>query len=412
MPETRTGLAATVLARAGHSADATGQSLRARVDRRRAQLAAGGLGAGDLHRVPPRRDGQELVEALACWSLDALPWMSPGETTAPDPRGLPDRAAVVQETSGSTGRGRLVVRSADSLLVEAAGYGAGLDLRPGECVRVPVPTVHSFGWGVALAALLAGGDLDARPLARPSSVAADVDAGRSAVLAVTPASAALLVETAPSGPVRPRVVLVGAGVVTPGLADALRERFGVAVTCGYGSTETGGTFLGPEGIGSPVPGVQVVAPAPGTTGELVLRLAAPPLGYVDEPHDPAADWRTGDIVERPRSGPLRFGERRAGPVRLNGRFVETDPIVLAARAVSGVTDVAVLVTPHPGRPGVEVLTLVTAAPTSAGEDVRRAVAALGGRQVVPQVRVVERLPRTVLGKIDRAALERLVSDDA
>lgn len=412
MPESRTALAAAVLDGPADLRAPSGEPLAARVDRRCEELAAGGLRAGQVQRVRPGRDGQELVDALACWRLDAVAWMSPGDATDPPARPVPTQAAVLQETSGSTGRGRLVARSADSLLVEAAGYAAGLDLRAGERVRVPVPVVHSFGWGVALAALLADCVVDARPLARPAGVTADVDSGACSVLALTPASASLLVETPRTGPARPRVLLIGAGVVSPGLAQAVRERFGVEATRGYGSTETGGTFLGETGIGSPVAGVEVVAPAPGATGELVLRLAAPPLGYVDDPHDPAALWRTGDVVERAGSGPFRFAARRSGPVRVNGRFVEVEPFVVAAKAVAGVDDVVVLVAPHPARPGVEVLTLVTEAPGADRGEVRRAVADLGGRHVVPRVRVVDRLPRTALGKVDRAALEQLVADDA
>lgn len=409
MPDPRSALAAEVLARGGDTA--TGAPLADLVRRRADQLAAGGAHgtSGRLHRIEPRPDGQELVDVLACWSLGAVAWLSSGGAPEPDPDLVPDTAAVLQETSGSTGTSRGVVRSADSLVVEAAGYQAGLDLRAGERVRVPVPTTHSFGCGVALAGLLAGCSIDARPMVRPRGVAGDLDGGRVDLLAVTPSAAALVARTARTGPHRPRAVLVGAGAVPDDLDSALLERFGVRAVRGYGSTETGGTFLGTDGIGRPVAGVEVLAPDLGAQGELVLRLAAPVLGYVGQDAPASTDWRTGDIVDRSPDGTVRWLRRRSGPVRLNGRFVDPAPLLAAVADVAGVEEATVVVTRRPGWTGVEDLTVVTAGATVDPDAVRRALAAHGDRDLVVQLRALDALPRSVLGKLDRPALERWVA---
>lgn len=425
MPRLRSSLADEVLATTAAVASSAGASasLADLVHHSVRELREAGAASGSTVRVRPRSDGLELVKALACWRIGAVPWMSSGTSDTDDRSDIEvidegtaavmgQHVAVLHETSGSTGRPQLVMRSADSLVAEARGYRSGLGLVPGEGVRVAVPTTHSFGWGVSMAALQAGCRLDARPFAKPTSVAADVDQGRAAVLAVTPPGASLLARTQRTGTHRPRAFLIGAGAVSPRLEDAIAARFGVPSTRGYGSTETGGILIGHHGIGSPIEGLDVVAPAPGETGELVVRSSAGVLGYVGEARDPGADWHTGDVVERPASGPLRFVARHTGAVRLNGRYVDTLPIAAAVAGVRGVEDVAFVVTPRDNRPGIEDLVVVAAGRGVSSEEVWSAAQGEGAGESCPRVQVLESLPRTAIGKVDRAALEGIVVSNA
>ena len=237
-------------------------------------LRQAGVGAGDLVLLAGLDSDALLAAAIACWSLGAVPWISPRTLEAEAPpddasfvvtrdgaveRGkatagpVDELLAVVHETSGSTAAPKPTLRSVDSVRTEHLGYRMGLDLAAADTVRVPLRVAHSLGWGVAVSALLSGCRVDVRPFASPSRVAADLDQGSATVVALTPSLARLLVGTSRRGERSPRAALVGAGAVSAELDRAFAQRFGVPITRGYGSTETGGIFIGPDGLGRPIP---------------------------------------------------------------------------------------------------------------------------------------------------------------
>ncbi|MFJ9038969.1 AMP-binding protein [Streptomyces sp. NPDC102406] len=401
-------------------------------------LPRAGVRPGDIVVLDGLHGRDLIVAALAVWQSDAVPLPVPpqvpeaGAAEAAGARGdgwegacritrtlsvLPattalrdDRlatTAVLHLSSGSTDRPKVVRRGVASVFQDAEGYRQGLGLRPDDRVAVPVPLAHSFGWGVTVAALLAGCDVDVTPLVRAGTLARKADAGTVSVLAVTPPVARLLVETRRTGSARPRAAMAGAGPVPAELDAAFRDRFGVPLLRGYGSTETGGTFFGDRGIGRPVPGIDVLAPSPGERGELVLRSAAPVEGRLDDERGPLSEWHTGDIVRHDSDGCLYFEERARGPLRLNGTFIKADLTQRLLRRVHGVRDVFLLVLPREDMPEFEDFFAVVEGGAPAADLTAALTAALAGAEAevpVPRVLVCERLPRTTVGKPDRQAL--------
>ncbi|MBB1158670.1 AMP-binding protein [Amycolatopsis dendrobii] len=363
-----------------------------------------------------------VLAALAVWECDAVP--APVGTGVPvqlaacarlsgdgtvRPRGdasvVADLSstAVLHLTSGSTDRPKVVRRGADSVWCEADGYCDGLAWRADDRVAVPLPLAHSLGWGVAMSALLSGVSVDATPLVRAESLARRADAGLVSMLALTAPVARLLVATRRQGAAALRAAVVGAGPVTDDLATAFRDRFDVFLTRGYGSTETGGTFLGARHLGRPMSGVDIVEPAVGERGELVLRLPAPVEGYLGG-HGSTRLWRTGDLVDW-AGGEVRFVARRLANLRLNGRFLDTEQVDRMLRRNAEVTDVYPLVLPRADTPEIEdFYVFVEGGP--AEDELRNSLDGCPGP--LPRIVRCNRIPRTTLGKPDRSALIALV----
>ncbi|MEV6726330.1 AMP-binding protein [Streptomyces xanthochromogenes] len=435
MSESRRQLAGAVLTGGGRLDGHNSEATVACVNRCARRYEKAGIGDGDLVLLTDLAPDSLLVAVIACWSLGAAAWVSPRpreevhtepatfvvtaeQTPVPTvkwrgkPTGLlPEALALVHETSGSTGDTKLARRSVDSLLAECAGYRNGLQLVAADTVRIPVPVAHSFGSGVALSALLSGCRIDVRPIFTPAGVAADLDYGKVTKLAVTPALLNLLVQTRRRGESRPRVILAGAGLVSDGLDAECVTRFGVRVTRGYGSSETGGILIGPQGLGRPIPSVEIVQPDAGARGELVVRTATPVLGYVHEAIRTSLRWSTGDIVERDAAGQVWFLERKAGALRTNGRFVDTGPVHAVLSAVEGVDEVTFVVLPRAGRAEFEDVFAVVAGQRINRESVEEALRATATDGFAPRLRIFDELPRTDIGKLDRPALTERIRRD-
>ncbi|WP_232665727.1 amino acid adenylation domain-containing protein [Pseudonocardia sp. TRM90224] len=149
--------------------------------------------------------------------------------------------------------------------------------------------------------------------------------------------------------------------------------------------------------------------APGVVGELYVGGAALARGYYRQPGltaarfvaDPAGTgerlYRTGDLVRRAADGELEFVGRADDQVKIRGFRVEPGEVEAALSAVSGVSAAAVAV--HRNRLVGYVVGAVD------GTTVRAQVAdVLPGHMVPTPVVVVDALPRTPSGKVDRRAL--------
>ncbi|RQR40634.1 hypothetical protein DIE22_05075 [Burkholderia sp. Bp9142] len=382
--------------------------------------------AADVVALEGLSAAETLMAMVAAWRVEAIPFPVPhgmpipycdfvvtaGPRVAPG-NGMPDHRGLAQTamlhlTSGSTAHPRVVRRSVASVLIEAAGYERGLCLRRSDAVRVPVPVTHSFGSGVAVSSLLCGCHVLVDPVRIPSRLAAEVDAGGISTLVLTPPLARLVTETRPLGPPRLVTALVGAGTMTDELSRRFRERFGISPTFGYGSTETGGTFIGLAGIGNPIDAIDIVEPAPGSAGELVLRLPSPLSGYVGETPPSNREWRTGDLVDRTIGGVVHYVGRKAGPLRVNGRFVDIAPYEAALSALPDVQAVAFLALPGIVRPEIEELYAVAESRNLVAGQVIAVLDPLARSGVACRAFIVEQLPRNEVGKLDRRELVRMI----
>ncbi|WP_022868551.1 AMP-binding protein [Schaalia vaccimaxillae] len=336
-----------------------------------------------------------------------------------------DGIDLIVPTSGSSaGVPRLVGLSIDALIASARASEAALD-GPGRWI-LALPTHHIAGVMVLLRAAVAGTnpqfvdtsngfnpadmlpaingatqDVDTPSYTSlvPTQLAACLDAGDEVVAALTRLSA----------------VLVGGSAIDADLLTSARER-GINVVTTYGMTETCG---GCVYDGFALPGVTVRAVD--RDGRSRIAISGPTLmtRYL-EGESPTFDedgrrWLlTGDVGSIRASGQLVV-EGRADDVIVSGGLSISPQQVRAPIVASGeVTDAWVIGTPDEKWGQVVTAVVVTTPPTNAdemdalGTRVREAAASVVGRVQAPRrVVVVDALPMTDLGKVERAATMEL-----
>lgn len=177
-------------------------------------------------------------------------------------------------------------------------------------------------------------------------------------------------------------------------------------------------------IGGPAPGANLyvldrhgdLMPR-GAVGELYVGGERVARGYLGRPEltdqvfvrDPFADersrmYRTGDWVRWNENGALSFLGRRDQIVKVRGFRVDLGAVESSIRSLEGVADAAVLVAPS----GSTLEAFVVADGDLTVESLRARLAELLPPAMVPSLlHLVDQLPRTSRGKLDRDALNAL-----
>ncbi|QMU77048.1 amino acid adenylation domain-containing protein [Streptacidiphilus sp. PB12-B1b] len=378
------------------------------------------------------------VDGLTAVDVWDPSWTAAQEPPVEPPAADPGRLAYVAFTSGSTGapKGVCVPHRAVIRLVCGAGY---VRFGPGERVLRLSPLAFDASTLELWGALLNGATLEVYPEALPSptELGTFLLERRVTVAWLTAGLFRLLVEFAPDSLASLRQLLTGGDVVPHDhAARALARHPGLRITNGYGPTEnttftTTHTVTGPEQIdgplpiGTPVPGTRVyVLDAagrrlpPGAVGELYTGGAGLADGYLGDeaetarrfgrfsPDVPERLYRTGDLVRWDAEGRLCFLGRTDDQVKLRGYRIEPGAIGEALAAHPGVQDA--LVFAH----GADSASkrLVAAVVPAAGARVEPAGLRASLERQLPAYMVptlwtlVERLPVTPNGKVDRRAL--------
>jgi benzoate-CoA ligase len=200
---------------------------------------------------------------------------------------------------------------------------------------------------------------------------------------------------------------------------AVERELGLRLVNGLGCSEASNLYLSerpgtgrPGSVGVPVPGFDLrVTP----DGELLVRGASVMAGYRDDPAASARALRdgwlhTGDLVRREPDGRYAFLGRRGDRFKAGGSWVDPRGVAAVLREEPGVVDAGVVGASD--RQGVVRVAAVLAAPSaSAGlaeRAGRRCAAELAPHERPRTILVVDELPVTGSGKLDRGALRRLV----
>ncbi|MFJ4714303.1 amino acid adenylation domain-containing protein [Streptomyces sp. NPDC088785] len=363
------------------------------------------------------------------------------ETDEPDgPEAVgasPDDPAYVIYTSGSTGTPKGVLVTQRNLAARVAWMTGGYGLGPADRVLHSASLSFDTSAEEIFPALAAGAVLVTAPAgtALPDQLAEPYAAGITVLDLSTPYWHQLVadLDTTP-WPAALRLVILGGDQVLGARVDAWRARFGdgVRLVNSYGPTETTviattATLTGTGSadrppIGRPIGGTTVAvldphggAVPPGTPGELVIGGPGVTAGYLGRPGrtarsfvpDPdgppgARRYRTGDLVRSRPDGQLEFLGRIDQQVKVRGFRVEPGEVESALRALPGVGEAVV------GARGDRLVAHVAAAPDRPAphpDDVRAALSAVLPAHLVPHpVVVLDRLPLTAHGKVDRSAL--------
>ncbi|SHN31623.1 non-ribosomal peptide synthetase [Rhizobacter sp. OV335] len=361
----------------------------------------------------------------------------------PEPVLLPDQAAYLIYTSGSTGAPKGVVVSHGALANYAQSMLARLAL-PGEALNFAmVSTVAAdLGHTTLFGALCSGGSLlmlDPAAAFDPDAFADAMQRHRIDVLKIVPSHLKGLLNAARPQDVLPAHTLVlGGEVADAALIAAVRTlRPGLRIVNHYGPTETCVGMLmhvaaetdAALPLGRPIGGMSAFAlddalepVQPGIAGELYVGGPGVARGYQGQPGLTASRfvaspfkpgerlYRTGDRVRQRSDGALVFLGRSDDQLKIRGFRVEPGELQARMREMDGVADAAVL--PGESEAGATVLWAYVVPRVGAVLDaatLRLALqASLPGWLVPEAIVVLDAMPLTANGKIDRKALPRPV----
>ncbi|MDN0200181.1 amino acid adenylation domain-containing protein [Streptomyces sp. S.PNR 29] len=356
-----------------------------------------------------------------------------GGPVGDDERTVPLRAgnaAYVIYTSGSTGRPKGVAvphHGLRNLVVEnTRRYAMDADTRVLQLVSPSFDVAMADIWPV----LCAGGRLVLAPprLALSGEELTDLVRTRRITHAAIPPT---FLSQMPCDHLPDLRVLITGGEALP---EELRRRWTAdrAMYNQYGVTEAAvistvgriGDHDGPPPIGRPVANTHVyvlderLRPVPaGVAGELYVAGAGLARGYLGRAGLSAGRfvacpygsgermYRTGDVVRWTGDGELVFVGRADDQMKIRGHRIEPGEIEAALAGCPGVRQAAVII--REDRPGDRRLVGYVAADeqTVDGRTIRDTVAGLLPEYMVPAaVVVLDTLPRTANGKVDRAAL--------
>ncbi|MEW1626075.1 amino acid adenylation domain-containing protein [Streptomyces sp. NPDC089173] len=344
----------------------------------------------------------------------------------------PANAAYLIYTSGSTGRPKGVLVSHRGIAALVAQQQDGLALRARERVLLfASPSFDASVWELATALLTGASAVtaDADELLPGPALARTVARHGVTALLLPPSSLAVLPEDAlPDG-----VTLVVGGEACPPDLVA-RWSAGRRMVNAYGPTEAtvmatmsrplSGRTAPP--MGGPVAGARVhvldasLRPVPvGAAGELYLAGHGLARGYlrrsgltaerfVADPFGPPGTrmYRSGDLARRTADGGLEYLGRADEQVKVRGFRIEPGEIEAVLAAEPSVAQTVVVVREDtPGSPRLVAYVAPAAAGPLDPAALRDRVAAVLPEHMVPAaVVVLDRLPVTPSGKLDRAAL--------
>jgi amino acid adenylation domain-containing protein len=355
--------------------------------------------------------------------------------------------AYILYTSGSTGTPKGVMHTHRSALAFARVAAATYGFRPDDRLSNHAPLHFDLSTMDYFSSALAGATTVIIPEAHtrmPASYASLIESERLTVLYTVPLALTHLLS---HGALEKRdlssvrwILFGGEPFPTRHLRALMTAIPSARFSNVYGPTEVNGVTYwivppslpdddAPIPIGHPYENVEVrivdandTLVVEGEVGELLVRTPTMMRGYWGRPDlDARAFWRkqvyghledvyhrTGDLVLRRHDGLLEFHGRIDRQVKARGYRIELDEVEAVMGAHDAVESAAAFTTPaDDGSLRIEGVVKLREGHTLTAEALRSHLAASLPRYAIPErLEIVEAMPRTSSGKIDRLALAR------
>lgn len=344
--------------------------------------------------------------------------------------GLHPDLALLLGTSGSTGKSRFVRLPAAALDANARSIAEFLGLRADDRAALILPFHYSYGLSVVNSHLAAGASIHlAARRAGDAGFAAEMREARCTNIAGVPYTYELLDQTGFRESDLPelRFMTVAGGRIDPGLAERFRRHLSAAgkrLFLMYGQTEATAriAYVPPESLAGNLDSIGIAIPGgalrlldeqgtpverAGEVGELAYRGANVMMGYAESRDDLARgheidELRTGDVAVRDAHGFYRIVGRKKRFSKIGGLRINHAAIEHALAAAGATAAVA-------GDDRRLIAAIVP--PFSRARVMGTILAASGLTALHVELREVDALPRLGSGKIDHAAVNRLIEAD-
>ena len=398
-------------------------------------------------------DGHDTVDATPL-PIDAIldPWpvAMPVTTSARDDAGSLEDIAWILFTSGTTGRPKAVMLSHSNLLAGLRSADQGRPVQDGDCYLYPFPLFHIAAHNVlhqhrhgATVVLMPGFDSKA--------LLALVAREQVTTVSLAPTMMSMLLDDQDFDPdllQSLRSIGYGASAIDQSLLTRILGTLDCALSQGYGMTELAGSVafldhnqhlaaLGeqPEllnAVGKVVTGVElqlrddegaVIAqavdgrpvnladstPVATAQGEIWIRAEQVCSGFWDTENDADDQWlATGDVGRFDDAGNLYIVDRKKDIIISGGENVASREVEQQLAKLAGVQLCAVVGLPDP-RWGEAVYAMVQARQALDAQALRERLRSQLAGFKVPKAIEFGTLPVNASGKIDKAAVRRILA---
>ena len=369
----------------------------------------------------------ELAPRLADAKVAPLP-VEQFPAGAPEraPANRPLEAAVLLYTSGTTGRPKAVALSDANILTNADGCRVAAGFGNDEVMLAILPLFHAYGLTVTLfLPLMTGGTVVFLDRFAPRAVLQTIEQRRVSVMVAVPSQYRLLTREPTQADTRSLWLCIsGAERLSEIVAQDFEARFHQPILQGYGATEAAPvvsmnspTAHRPHTVGRPLPDVTVTlredgrALPAGEIGEVCVEGPNVMLGYHNQPQATAEKivngvLRTGDRGFFDPDGFLHIAGRTDDLLKVAGEKIYPSEVERAIEQVAGVEEAAVVGVPDEVH-GAVLRAFVQAKPGVALTEAALRAACrehLEANKLPRSFTLVEQMPRTPGGKVDKRAL--------
>ncbi|OBJ86475.1 FadD7 family fatty acid--CoA ligase [Mycobacterium asiaticum] len=382
--------------------------------------------------------GRDAVKRELSVHLDSA---GPANPSSSSPEGLRVDDAMIMFTGGTTGLPKMVPWTHDNIVTSVQAIIAGYELGPQDATVAVMPLYHGHGLVAALLSTLASGGavlLPARGRFSAHTFWDDIDAVKATWYTAVPTIHQILLERVTDGGSENRKAALRfirscSAPLTPEVAQALQAQFSAPVLCAFGMTEATHQ-VATTGIGQEVnptaatglvgrstgPEIRIAGPdgqpvAPGAVGEVWLRGRTVVRGYLGDPKITAANFtdgwlRTGDLGTLSQEGDLSIRGRIKELINRGGEKISPERVEGVLASHPNVLEVGVFGVPHPmyGEAVAAVIVPRASAP-SADELIEFCRDRLAPFEIPATFQVVDELPHTAKGSLDRRAVSQRFS---
>jgi acyl-CoA synthetase (AMP-forming)/AMP-acid ligase II len=368
-------------------------------------------------------------------------WLSDASSEDPEIPLSDGATALLGYTSGTTAapKGVPITHGALTNWFSAAATEPSVNWNSDDIGLMVMPNFHLAGTLVSLPALYHGASLGILSAFEPAAFVAAVAAHRPTVTCLVPTAIQMLLDHGSTNPDNfsslRRMLYAGSPIGQHTLQQAL-DVFGCEFVQFYGTTETFIiTLLRPEqhhldnpdllkSCGQPMPGVELrIVDANGSdvgsgqAGEVLVRSPWMFNGYLNKPDATGTAiidgwYHTGDAGIRDKDGNLFLVDRLKDMIVSGGENIYSAEVERALAAHPSVQSVAVVGAPD-HKWGERVLAFVVPYP-GASIDVSDLAShcrgLIAGYKVPKEIHLMDTLPQTASGKVQKAALRQQLQE--